>query len=259
MRRLMSLLSGFVLAATLASCGLFSGEGPWPKAGPPSVEQGLAHQYAARERTIEFSHDAAGVLQMTQTLIFDAGDQPRSDTLRIGLGAVLIGSDNGIRQSVQPEFSDFSAVDVTNPAAPTELGIEIGPAPWSERVQLLQVSAPDGWTPGRHAVVVSMRIAGAWRLIDGESRLVLPYSQLRAPWYPYQEPTEYTTLSVGGLPIHCLSRRDEVALCNEADPTRLSSWGDFPGDIAGNQQPRYIFVRPTDITAQPTAPEEEPA
>ena len=255
MRRFSGAVLAVGLAWALAGCGLLPGPLQPRSSDPrPEIERGADFEYAAVERAMAFSHDSEGVLRLEQSVIFDAGEQGHSEAVSVFLGPEVTDYQDDVRIGVDYQFSELRAVEVTDPEQPVELTITTSPSEFSEGAEVARIGPPgQGWAPGRHRVVFEMRIDGAWRTIDGRKLLLLPHASVSAPWYPYTDGLEYTTLSADGLEIGCMSRQGKAEVCSGAEGV-VESFGDFPGLGSSGDGPRFYFVTPTDITAEAPPP-----
>ncbi len=241
----------------LGGCGLLP-DGPVTSPGLPGTPEpprGLPYQYQAVERSLRFEFGPDGVLRLTQDLIFDAGADGIDQHLVGYVAPILLDIDDDTRQQITPLFSAESAVDTTDPANPIDLLIERAATRSDDGFQYL-ITTPGGWTPGRHLVRFTAQIDDVWRTMpDGAARLVLPNLSIYAPWYPYEDALAFTTISATET-IMCMGNQGRNEPCNPTEPTLVGIGGPFPGLGSAGHQPRYYFVTPRTVTAQP-APFDE--
>lgn len=253
-------LATVVAAAALLLGACSKSEPAQQPPDPPDPPVAVIHQYQAQELTVRMKPQADGTVRVTQRIVVDAGSGVSGG---LGLTTKPIPLTDWIddtRAFVQPELSNLTAIDITQPEQQVTLTVTAD-TDKARGLAYHKISPPHSWSPGRHLIEATMTMSGTWTEIDGRRTLVLPTSFLRALWYPPGDTTSVLSVSVEGVDqIGCVFLRseDSPGPCPQQEngtvrfSGSLGAWASTPG-------PRVYLTAgaPSVITAAPSAPTKE--
>lgn len=243
-----------LIALLTTACGA-GDPGPVAPSTATDTPEAIGFQYQPWEADVRFTPQPDGALQVTQTVILDAGPGISGSVvtyvkkqLRISTSA----DPDGWRY-VTPTIGDVTARDITATDDPQEL-----PASIQDQDGLWRLVAAEKheFPAGRHRIELAYTVSGLLTSMDDRTVLIVPQGTVDVGWYSNDGIGDIARFSAaGGAELGCGDEDQGISkpTCqNVADATVVRMSGlDNGGTVYSGANGYFFLTDPAGVTAAP--------